>query len=344
MANIDDEEELQIEIEKDEPEGLEVETAELTKAGAPEKPDKPDTVEKSDKGEPVVGADAAVAELTKQRDALEIRLKTTVKSASQQRADAQRQLAESHLSATANALSATEAEIAELRRTFIEAQQSGDYDKAADVQLQMGEKAADRRDLARNKEQIENYLKNPGPVIPDDPVEAMIATAAQSGQPLSSQAAAWMREHPEVASDDVLLSKVGYLHKAALKDGLKADTEEYYNFINEQMGFGEGAEPAPAKPKSNGHVSAPAQPKRKTVSAPVSRDVATSNGNLSGAAVRLTAREAAAATDGTHTWAYDDPTDKKRFKKGDPIGLQEFARRKKKLAESGAYDATQFNQ
>ena len=72
------------------------------------------------------------------------------------------------------------------------------------------------------------------------------------------------------------------------------------------------------------------------VAAPVT-GAATTNAS-SAAEVRLTAREAQAAQDGTHVWNYDDPN--KKFKKGDPIGIQEFARRKRELTKQGAYDRT----
>jgi hypothetical protein len=72
--------------------------------------------------------------------------------------------------------------------------------------------------------------------------------------------------------------------------------------------------------------------------APVGNSSANGGSPSSGNEVRLTAREAAAAVDGTHIWNYDDP--QKKFKKGDPIGVQEFARRKQKLTQQGAYDRT----
>ena len=54
--------------------------------------------------------------------------------------------------------------------------------------------------------------------------------------------------------------------------------------------------------------------------------------------MRLSAGEARAATDGTIVWNYDDPSGQKRFKKGDPIGVEEFARRKQAMKAQGLYD------
>ena len=61
-----------------------------------------------------------------------------------------------------------------------------------------------------------------------------------------------------------------------------------------------------------------------------------------GAEVHLTRGEAATATDGTLTWNYDDPSGQKKFKKGDPIGIQEMARRKKTMKEQGLYDKSNY--
>lgn len=62
------------------------------------------------------------------------------------------------------------------------------------------------------------------------------------------------------------------------------------------------------------------------------------SGGNGGTEVVLTRGEAAAADDGTHVWNYDDPSPAKKFRKGDPIGRQEFARRKLALTKQGAYD------
>jgi hypothetical protein len=43
------------------------------------------------------------------------------------------------------------------------------------------------------------------------------------------------------------------------------------------------------------------------------------------------------ATDGTLVWNYNDPSGQNKFKKGDPIGTQEMARRKQSLSKAGRY-------
>ena len=62
-------------------------------------------------------------------------------------------------------------------------------------------------------------------------------------------------------------------------------------------------------------------------------------GNGAGAiTVSLSRTEAASATDGTLVWNFDDPSGQKKFKKGEPIGIQEFARRKREMKAQGLYD------
>ena len=75
--------------------------------------------------------------------------------------------------------------------------------------------------------------------------------------------------------------------------------------------------------------------------APVSRASVQSNG-AAGEQVVLTRGEQLAATDGTHVWNYDDPSGK--FKKNDPIGIREMARRKAALTKQGAYDRSYTEQ
>ena len=77
--------------------------------------------------------------------------------------------------------------------------------------------------------------------------------------------------------------------------------------------------------------------------APVSSaDGGAVNGNSS--VVKLSQREAASAQDGTLIWNYPDPTGQNRWKKGDPIGIQEMARRKRQGMKDGLYDKTWLEQ
>ena len=93
------------------------------------------------------------------------------------------------------------------------------------------------------------------------------------------------------------------------------------------------------KPNGNGTVKVAEHTRKAPSVAPVS---ASSGGTSGGTEVRLTKGEAQSATDGTLQWNFNDP--KGKFKKGDPIGIQEMARRKKAMTEQGLYDKSYVEQ
>ena len=132
-------------------------------------------------------------------------------------------------------------------------------------------------------------------------------------------------------SDPKKNAKLSAAHYNAVAEGLAPDSSEYFDSVETFIGIkGNG--------KANGHSNGKEQPKRKASVpvAPVQQSGGVTSGN--GTEVRLNKSEAQAATDGTIVWNYDDPSGQKRFKKGDPVGVQEFARRKAKMTAQGLYD------
>lgn len=154
-----------------------------------------------------------------------------------------------------------------------------------------------------------------------DPIEAYVAGR-------SPQTAQWLRQHTDFIVDPRKNQKLTAAHYNAIGDGLTPDTPEYFDQVERFLGLKEDVKPNGSKQPAKRAAAAPV--------APVSQNVTGGGGNAN--EVRLSRAEAAAATDGTHTWNYDDPSPQKRFKKGDAIGIQEFARRKKLMMAQGAYD------
>jgi hypothetical protein len=121
-------------------------------------------------------------------------------------------------------------------------------------------------------------------------------------------------------------------HFDAESEGFALDSPKYFDHVERFLGMKKAAEP---EPKPNGGAEATSQRRPTAPVAPVTP----SGGGMSGDSntVRLTKAEAEAAQDGTVQWNYDDPTGKGRFKKGDPIGLTEYARRKLTMTKQGRY-------
>jgi len=159
------------------------------------------------------------------------------------------------------------------------------------------------------------------PVQQGDPTEAFINSR-------TPPTANWLRAHRDFLTDDTKRTKMDRAHYAAMGEGIALDTPEYFDFVERKLGLKETPKPdAGGQQQSQRRPTAPVAP------------VTPSGGGMNGGAteVRLSASEARAAQDGTHQWNYDDPTGKGRFKKGDPIGVQEMARRKMIMTKEGRY-------
>lgn len=165
-----------------------------------------------------------------------------------------------------------------------------------------------------------------------DPVEAYLANRSEPTQK-------WLRDHKEWITDPRKNAKLTSAHYSAQAEGIEADTPEYFEHVETFIGLrANGANGAAHA--ANGQENGAGKPAKKAVvfAAPVTASGGGISGN--GTEVRLSRGEAQAATDGTHVWNYDDPSPQKRFRKGEPIGVQEFARRKAALTKQGAYDRT----
>ena len=156
-----------------------------------------------------------------------------------------------------------------------------------------------------------------------DPIEAFIATRTPKSQ-------TWLRDHKDWLTDKRKNNKLTAAHHDAVAEGIEPDTAEYFEHVEKYLGIRKGDEPRKDAPQRQARQGAPTVPVNAS---------GNDGGHGTGArTVKLTKAEAAAATDGTHVWNYDDPTGKGRYKKGDPIGVQEFARRKEQMQKAGWYD------
>jgi hypothetical protein len=185
-----------------------------------------------------------------------------------------------------------------------------------------------KTEAARPKPEERREIARPST---DDPFEQMLADMASNG---AARSADWIRRNREVWADETKNNEVRAAHFEAMSKKIKPESDEYFEYIEKRVGLRE-AEPA-AKTEA-AKTETRTQPRRPPV-APVAQSGGGMNG--SGAAtVRLTQKQAASATDGTLVWNYPDPTGQNRWKVGDPIGIQEMARRVHEQTKQGLYDA-----
>jgi hypothetical protein len=276
---------------------------------------------------------AAVDELKEQFEALKVkseavqrertealrRASEAEETAHRTQQDARKNVLDSRLSSLETGISAAEAEAQSAEEAWAAAMSSGDYAAAARAQRRMQRAENNLTRLEDAKGDLEgsrqNRMAQPPPA---DPVEAFI-------QGRTARTASWLRAHSDHIIDPAKNRAMERAHHSALGAGFEPDTDEYFSHVEERLGLRE-------KPSTVGGASksSPAAPPV----APVNSGGSATPGNA--IKVDLNEHERRAATDGTHTWNFDDP--KGRFKKGEPIGLKEFARRKYLMRKDGAYD------
>lgn len=210
---------------------------------------------------------------------------------------------------------------AEYERAFAD----GDGPAAARAQRKMSQAEGKIGRLTEAQEDLAATAKAPRKVEQEerhtpassDPVEQYV-----KGR--SAPTTAWIKAHPEFVTDQRKNMKLTGAHFDAVGEGLTVDTPEYFAHIEKTLGL---------KKPGNG------QQQQRRPSAPTAPG-ADVGGRDSGGGQQVTLKphEARAAQDGTLVWNVPDPTGKNRWQVGQPIGLQEMARRKLAMQKEGRYD------
>ena len=121
-----------------------------------------------------------------------------------------------------------------LEGRYAEAAAAGDWAAAAKVQREIGGQSARLLQLENGKSALE---KAPKPVArePSDPVEAFTAN-------MTPRSAAWVRAHPDYVRDARLNRKMIRAHEDATDEGIKPDTDEYFDSIERSLGLKQAPE------------------------------------------------------------------------------------------------------
>ena len=239
---------------------------------------------------------------------------------------ARKQVTTSQLDTITTALSAAQDDAERAKQDIRSARSSGDLDAETDAHDRLAKARATEMRLDEAKQDMEARAKAPPRQVQEtvtDPVELFVKDRTEP-------TANWIRSHPEYVRSEKGMRKLTAADAVAQSEDLLPDTPAYFARVEEFLGIGKKEEAKPAI------EAAQVQPKR-SIAPPVAPGASVSGSGGGGSpSVSLTAREAAAAQDGTIVWNWDDPN--RKFKKGDPVGLQEMARRKLSLQKRGAYD------
>lgn len=181
-----------------------------------------------------LGIEALRQQIAQER-AARIEAERRANAAQQHAAKSDHEVQDSNLQIIVSAIETVKRDNMMNRRAYSEALAAGDFDKAAEINDVMSMNNAKLLQLDSGRVALTERLKNP-PRQPqqqpqaEDPVEAV---ASQ----LSPRSAAWVRAHPETVRDARLYTKMIGCHNIAVADGLTADSDEYFDFIERQMGY-----------------------------------------------------------------------------------------------------------
>jgi len=193
-----------------------------------------------------------------------------------------------------SAISARVAERQRIGALRTAALQAGDFDKEAELNTQLADLAAELVTLKQGKAQTEweakqQQQRQAAPQqqqqrLSGNPVEDFLARTGIRGA-----SADWIRSHPEAAHQP---NKLSLAHAAALEDGLKVESPEYFERVESLMGLRRGEPERNADPVSEAGESRVA-PRRPTAAAPPSRPA--NGGQTPAGGIRLTPAQRRAA-------------------------------------------------
>lgn len=294
--SIEKEEEVIVEIEKDEPEVKVQEAAPVEKKEEAPKEDGVEVIRAQVKEyEEKLEAERA------EKEAARLRAETAEREVVQ----AKTRVNESEAEALNSAIAMLETEKEQAKRELKVAMESGDFDGVVSANEKLSLSVTNIEKLKEGKTALERTRTEPS-----DPVEGYI-------QRFSPRSQDFLRKNMDYVRDPVKNKKLIAAHYEAEAEGYVPDTDAYFDFLGKKL--------SPSQKKEiSENRSAPA--------APVSRgyDSISSSSSESSSVVKLTPGEARAATDGSIVWNFGP-------KKGEPIGVKEYARRKSVMMKQGAY-------
>ena len=190
-----------------------------------------------------------------------------------------------------SAISTVETRAESLKAAYIDARNAGDYEKEVEILQALTVNSNHLADLKKGQRAMEEAAKR----VKEEPKQAPQADAIEQwAASVTPRSANWLRSHKDALNTPAMQRRVLLAHQVAIDDGLEADSDAYFDFVERQTGLKkEAPKRVMATEEEDSPLSAASAPTpRRSVSppaAPVSR------GTPRGNAVRLTADEREAA-------------------------------------------------
>ena len=147
-----------------------------------------------------------------------------------------------------NAIETVKGRADAIKQAYANAMASGDFDKAAQLQEALAVNAQQLSELKRGKKAMKADMeKEPQKAEIERSSEPMIDQLARQVSPRS---ASWIRENRDALDNDRMIRRMFRAHEDAVDEGIAADSEEYFSFIEGRLGLSQRAQeeaPAPAR-------------------------------------------------------------------------------------------------
>ncbi len=183
---------------------------------------------------------------------------------------------QSQFDSVATAIAASNNEVESAKRDIKTALANQDFDAQTDALDRLAVARANLSRLEESKYDLEAKLKEPDPQPQPEQVR------------MPERVQRWIDDHQHLMRDPDKLADLQYLHRKAMRQGIKLDSDEYLEFIEVGAGLKQPEEKVDTKKKEEAEVP----DKKVPVSAPVSRETTTNSG---GGVIRLSAAQREAA-------------------------------------------------
>lgn len=213
----------------------------LDEQKAPEQPQKDEIVvvtdeeQSADSTDPVLALKEMEKKLEKEKRKAQ-KLEREREQAERYAQQARQEAGESRKHVMMAALSQTKMDADRLQAEFADAMSINDYAQVAKIQAEISQNA-----LRMN--QFESELEN---MKRQDPAQQSGSQLDQIIKSVSPESARWLKQNRDYLNDDRAIRKMFRAHEDAVEDGIKPDTEDYFEYIEKRLGIAE-EEPTPKR-------------------------------------------------------------------------------------------------
>lgn len=144
---------------------------------------------------------------------------------------------DSDIALVQSAIAQTDKDIREMKAAYAAAAKAGEFDKMADLAMDMQTASSNRQQLDQGLEALKERVIAQRNAPPPRPPQREVDPVEMLARSLTPASAKWVREHPECATDDVKRNKMVSAHYDAVSEGIKPDSPEYFQFVEQKLGM-----------------------------------------------------------------------------------------------------------